>query len=202
MKKIENKVINRIYGKGRGWCFTPKSFLDLGARPSIDSVLSRLTAKGTIRRLARGLYDYPRRHPNIGLLSPSPEAVAKALAKRDATRLQPSGAYAANLLGLTEQVPAKIVFLTDGPTRRVKIGHQEIVLKTTTPRNMATAGKMSGTVIQALRHLGKENVFTEHIDHLGKTLTDDHKAQLARDIVYAPGWMHPILEAIARRIDA
>jgi hypothetical protein len=73
--------------------------------------------------------------------------VASALANRDATRLQPLGAYAANLLGLTEQVPAKVVFLTYGPERRINIGRQEIALKNTTPRNMAAAGKMIGTVI-------------------------------------------------------
>jgi hypothetical protein len=105
---------------------------------------SRLAAKGTIRRLARGLYEYPRMHPELGMLSPDIDQVAKALAGKDRICLQPSGAYATNLLGLSEQVPAKVVFLTDGPSRIVKIGRQEIQLRHTTTRNMAAAGRLSG----------------------------------------------------------
>ncbi len=202
MQSIENKILSRVYGKGRGWCFTPKTFLDLGSPQAIRIALHRLQKKQTIRRLARGLYDYPKKHPSLGLLSPSPEEIAKALSIRDATRLQASGAYAANLLGLTEQVPARIVFLTDGPARRVKIGRQEIVLKNTTPRNMATAGKISGTVFQALRHIGKTQISQRHVDHLRKIFTQDQKALLAKDRIYAPGWMHPIINAIVRNTDA
>ena len=117
MQTIEDKLRNRIYGSGRGSVFTPNDFLDLGGRDAVDKGLSRLTAKETIRRLARGLYEYPREHPEFGVLSPDIEKVAKALTGKDRIRLQPAGAYATNLLGLSEQVPAKVVFLTDGPSR-------------------------------------------------------------------------------------
>ena len=103
-----------------------------------------------------GLYDYPRQHPKLGELAPTPEQIAQALAGKEASRIQPSGAYAANLLGLTEQVPAQAIFLTDATTGRVRVGRQEIILNQTTPKNMATAGRVSGLVIQALRYLGKE----------------------------------------------
>ena len=122
----------------------PGDFLDLGSREAVDLALHRLAQKGTIRRLARGVYDFPKQHPVLGLFSPSADAVAKALAGRDRTRLQPAGAYAANALGLSEQVPAKAVFLTDGPSRTVKIGPTTIQLRRTTPRNMAAAGRLSG----------------------------------------------------------
>jgi hypothetical protein len=148
------------------------------------------------------LYDYPQQHPKIGLLAPDPDAIAKALANRDAIRLQSSGAYAANLLGLSEQVPARVVFLTDGPARRVKIGHREIILKSTTPRNMATAGRISGTVIQALRFMGRQQINETHVRHLAELLQEDDKAQLLEDRAYAPGWMHPIINAIAEGEDA
>lgn len=95
--------------------FTPRHFLDLAGRPAVTSALMRQTSAGTIRQLGRGLYDYPKLHQALGPLTPTPEALATALAGRDRVRLQPSGAYAANLLGLSEQVPAKVVFLTDGP---------------------------------------------------------------------------------------
>mgnify|MGYP001815140294 CR=1 FL=1 len=95
-----------------------------------------------IRQLARGLYDYPKIDPQLGSLQPSTDDIASALAGRDATRLQPSGAYAANLLGLSTQVPMKVVYLTDGRSRTVQVGKRQIILKHTTPRNMATAGKI------------------------------------------------------------
>jgi len=194
---VEKRIGSRVKDKGRGWCFTPKAFLDLGSPEAVRLALHRLEKRRAIRRLARGLYDSPRQHPTIGLLSPDPEQVANALAERDAARLQPSGAYAANLLGLSEQVPARIVFLTDGPARHVKIGHQEVVLKNTTPRNMATAGTISGTVIQALRYLGARQTDASQVAHLRQTLPASDRAQLKRDRVHAPGWMHRLLDAIA-----
>jgi hypothetical protein len=114
-----------------------------------------------IRQLARGLYVYPRTDRELGLLAPSSDEIAEALAGRDALRLLASGAYAANLLGLSTQVPLGIVFLTDGSSRKVQVGKRQFILKQTSPRNMATAGRISGMVIQALRHLGKEHVDEE-----------------------------------------
>src|SRR5579864_4463424 len=146
-QSIDAPILARIHGWGRGSVFVPGDFLGLGSREAVDLALHRLARKGTIRRLARGVYDFPKEHPVLGLLAPSADAVARALAGRDRTRLQPSGAYAANLLGLSEQVPAKAVFLTDGPSRRLKVGANEIILKRTTPRAMAAAGRMSGLVI-------------------------------------------------------
>jgi len=109
-QSIDSKVLSRIYGKKRGWVFTPIHFFDLGNRTAIDQSLGRLAKFGTIRRLARGLYDYPEKHTTLGYLPPNYERIAQALAGRDSLKIQPSGAYAANLLGLSEQVPAKIVF--------------------------------------------------------------------------------------------
>jgi len=163
----------------------------------VGMALTRLSRKGIIRQLARGLYDYPIDHPTFGRIPPSADAVAKALAARDATRLQPTGAYAANILGLSEQVPTRIVFLTDGPSRRVKFGQQEIVLKGTTPRNMATAGRKSGTVIQALRHIGRRNVNDKTLALLKRQLTKQDRAQLLKDLRYAPGWIADILRRLA-----
>ena len=97
------------------------------------SLYIALVQRKILRRLARGLYEYPREHPELGTLSPDIQKVAKALAGKDRIRLQPAGAYAANLLGLSEQVPAKAVFLTDGPSRTVKIGGQEIQLRRHNP---------------------------------------------------------------------
>ena len=197
MQSIEKRIGTRIQSKGQGACFTPNAFLDLGSPGAVRIALHRLEKRGIVRRLARGLYDFPKQHPSIGFLSPGPEEVVKALSERDASRMQPSGGYAANLIGLSEQIPARIVFLTDGPTRHVRIGRQEIILKNTTTRNMATAGRISGTVIQALRHLGASQIGNQHIAHLRHALVASEKAQLNQDRMYAPGWMHRLIDAIA-----
>jgi len=196
-QSIDSQVLARIHGKGKGAVVVPADFLDLGSRQAVGVALHRLTKNGTIRRLARGVYDFPKRHPVLGLLVPPPEAIARALAGRDRTRLQPAGAYAANTLGLSEQVPAKAVFLTDGPSRTVKIGPMTIELRQTTPRNMAAAGRLSGLVIHALRELGASHVTPERVAHLKRTLPAEKRRELLNDLTVAPAWMHPILRDLA-----
>jgi len=197
MQTLANKVVSKIKGSGKGIVFSPNLFADLGDARSVGMALSRLTADGTIRRLAHGLYDYPKTHPTLGVLLPSADAVAKALAGKDQLRLQPAGAYAANLLGLSDQVPLKVVFLTDGPSKKVRVGKQEIVLKRTTPRNMATAGKVSGVVIQALRHLGQEHVDDDVVARLRQRLGPDDKRWLQTHASLAPAWIAKIMRRVA-----
>lgn len=195
-QSIYNKVVSRIYGMRRGWVFTTTHFFDLGSRAAVAKALERLADTGTIRRLARGLYDYPEKHSVLGDLPANYERIAQALAGRDNLKIQPSGAYAANLLSLTEQVPARIVFLTDGSNRTVQVKNQKIVLKRTTPKNMATAGQVTGLVIQALRYLGKDYVNDKTIGMLKKRLTGDDKRQLMRDLRYAPAWIGSIFRQL------
>ncbi len=194
---IDHQILNAITALGHGAVFVPTDFLSLGSRQTVDTALHRLVRKGTIRRLARGIYDFPKEHPKIGKLQPSPEKIAEALVGRDCTRIQPTGAYAANILGLSEQVPAKVVFLTDGPTRTVKIGTATIQLRRTTPKNMAMAGRFSGLLVQALRELGKENITLERIEYLKRTIPLDTRQGLLKDIRFAPEWMHSIFKALA-----
>jgi hypothetical protein len=185
----DSKVLARIRGHGQGWVFTPAHLADLGTRNAIASAVKRFKANGTIRQLARGLYDYPLQDPVLGTIAPSADAIARALVVRDAIRLQPSGAYAANVLGLSEQVPSRIVFLTDGPTRKVKIGRREILLQHTTPRNMSTAGRKSGTLIQALRYLGQNQVDDKVLAILRRHIADADRIRIREDLRYAPAWI-------------
>jgi hypothetical protein len=196
-QSIDSQIVAAIARRGRGSVFVPTEFLELGSRETVDIVLHRLARKGTIRRLARGVYDFPKEHPALGALSPSADAVANALAGRDRTRIQSAGAYAANALGLTEQVPAKAVFLTDGPSRTVKIGPTTIQLRRTTAKNMETAGRLSGLLIQALRELGKEHVTEARREHLKRTLPINQRRELLKDLRLAPAWMHPIFRELA-----
>ncbi len=197
LKSTDSQILEAINVRGHGSVFVPTDFLDLGSREAVDIVLHRLVRKGTIRRLTRGIYDFPEEHPILGWILPSPEKIAEALVGRDRTRIQPTGAYAANILGLSEQVPAKVVFLTDGPSRTIKIGSLTIQLRRTTAKNMAMAGRLSGLLIQALRELGKENVTIERREHLKRILPVDKRRELLKDLRLAPEWMHPIFKELA-----
>ncbi len=204
MSKLDNnsysadkKILARIYGHKRGWVFTPDDFKGLGTRNAVASALKRHKQVGLIRQLARGLYDYPRMDDTLGALSASSDDIATALAGRDALRLQPSGAYAANLLGLSTQVPMKIVYLTDGRSRTVQVGQRQIILKQTSPRHMATAGRISGLVIQALRYLGPDHVDEAVIAKLDQRLDEAARKLLVKDIRYAPEWIAAIFRDLS-----
>ena len=192
----DSKVLERIRGHRRGWVFTPAHLADLGTRNAIGSALKRFKANGTIRQLTRGLYDHPIQDPVLGTVAPSADAIARALVVRDAIRLQPSGAYAANVLGLSEQVPSRIVFLTDGPARKVKIGKREILLQHTTPRNMATAGRKSGTLIQALRHLGQDQMNETVLAAIRRHISDADRPAILKDLRHAPAWIADLLRPL------
>lgn len=194
---IDAQVTQRLAQKGAGAVFTPADFLDLGSRNAVDLALSRRARAGTIRKLARGLYDTPRIDASLGSLAPSTDDVANALRDRDGARLQAAGAHAAHLLGLTDQVPVRAVFLTDGRSRTVRLGRRQIVLKHTTPKQMATAGRMSGTVIQALRWLGQRHVTPDTIAALRRRLSDADRQQLLQDIRYAPAWIAHVMRRVA-----
>lgn len=195
IESIESKILRRIVGKKKGWVFAPSHFLDLGNRAAVDQALSRLVRSGGIRRLARGLYDYPRKHPDFGDLPPNVDRITAALVEKDNLKIQPSGAYAANLLGLSDQVPAKIALLTDGSTRVVQVGNWHIMFKKTSPKNMATAGKISGLVFQALRFVGRENIDEVVIRKLNR-LPKKEKQILIADLRYAPAWMEKVIRRL------
>ncbi len=127
------------------------------------------------------------------------DKIASALSGKAGIRLQPTGAYAANLLGLSDQVPAKVIFLTDGRSKRVRLGKLDIVLKQTSPRNMATAGRVSGLVIQALRYLGKTHVKGDTVKRLDRKLSPDDRKQLSKDLAYAPAWIGDIMRRLSTK---
>ena len=194
---IDSKILTAIKKRGPGAVFVPVEFLEFGSREGIDVALHRLTKEGVIRRLARGLYDLPRKHQILGTLAPSAEAVAWAVAGRDRTRLQPAGANAANILGLTTHVPAKMVFLTDGPARTVRIGPMTIQLRRSTPKQMEGSGRLIGLLIQAFKDLGREHITSQRREHLKRTLPLEKRRGLLEDLRLAPTWMHPIIRELA-----
>ncbi len=180
-----------------GYVFTPDDLLACGTRAAVDQALTRLTRDGSVRRLARGLYDVPRVSARLGALTPTPEAVAEALARRGASRLQVAGARAANALGLSSQVPGRSVFITDGTARTRRFLGQTVELRRAVPRTLEGAGSTAGAVLQALRHLGQDLVTDAVVAHLASTLSPADKTALAGIAHAAPGWARPAVLAIA-----
>jgi uncharacterized protein DUF6088 len=137
MQSIEDKVISRIYGRGRGWAFTAADFSGKFKRTSVDWALSNLVKTDKIRRVCRGVYDYPKYSELLKQpLSPDFDQVAQALARKFNWRIQASGNAALNLLGLSTQVPGRIIYLSDGPDRSYKIGQSELHFKKEALKNI------------------------------------------------------------------
>lgn len=195
---IDSQIARLVQLSTSGTVFTPDAFALLGSRSAIDKALQRLVAREQLRRLSRGLYDKPRHDELLGTLWPSVDAVVQAVAGKDMLRTQPAGVYAANMLGLSEQVPAKVVFLTDGISRTVKAGPMQITFKRTTPRQMAAAGRLSGLLIQAFKSLGAPHITASRIERLRQNLPAAERARVLQDIALAPAWMRPFLREVAR----
>ncbi len=196
MKTIANSIYRRIIKKGRGWVFTPFDFQDLGSRESIDQTLSRLAKREKIRRVTQGVYDYPE----ISSFGPIPAdlfSVAQAIARSTQTKIQVSESYAANILGLSNQVPAKLILYTDGTRRVRQVGRQKIIFRQVTPKKLIGAGKITGLVFQSLRYFGKDRLNDKIISRLKKILKPEDKALLLKDKNTTPIWMQSAINQIA-----
>jgi len=172
MQTKHNQIVARIERLGLGKAFSAKDFLDIASRTMIDLTLASLAHSGKIRRIRRGLYDMPKINPALGgELSPDIDEAAQAIAQRQRWKIVPEGAWAANLLGLSTQVPAKIIYLTDGPNNEVLIGRRSIHFKHARPKTMAGLEGKFALVVQALCHLGKDGVGAHEIETLRRTLS-------------------------------
>ena len=199
MTPMADKIMKRVSAHGSGsWVCTPKDFLDLGSREAVDQALSRLVKAGELRRVGHGLYDMPR-FSNV-LNRPAPvdlDAAIAALARRDGVRIMTDGLVAANQLGLTNAVPAKISFVTDGHSRTVKIDGRTIQFRHAGPSVMQWAGRPAAPVVQALRWLGPDTTAdTRVLSTLSRHLPDDVKRDLLQNIRDLPGWALPLVRNI------
>lgn len=197
MRDLKQKILARVHATGRGGVFVSKDFLDLGGRAAVDQALSRLVKEGAIRRVGRGLFDYPRVNPKLGIeLSPEADKIAKAVGRRRRSRLQPSGAVAANSLGLTTQVPGREVYLTESSSGKVRFGKQTLNLKRVSPKAFTTRDKVTGPILQALHFLGKDGLNDEVLARLRGLLSEGDKKKLLRQSRYAVGWLSDAVKKI------
>ena len=197
MSTIQDNILERISKKGRGKVFTPKDFLDLGSRDSADQSLSRLVKGGEIQRLGRGLYHYPRVNERLGIpLVPELDEIAEALARQTGSRVVPSGAVAANRLGLSTQVPAKPVYLSDGRTRQVRIGGTLLQIRHAAPKELPAGSRTSAMVFQALRHLGQAAMDDRVVAQLRRALSAEQRRELLRDARYTTDWIAAVVRQV------
>ncbi len=200
MQTMRDQIVARIERLGEGKAFSAKDFLDIASRTTIDVTLAALTLDGKIRRVRRGLYDMPKVNPALGgTLSPDIDEAAHALARRQRWKIVPDGAWAANLLGLSTQVPAKIIYLTDGPNKEVPIGRRSIHFKHARPKAMAGLEGKFALVVQALRYLGKEGVGQREIDKLREALSPAEKRKLVKDTRFGVDWIYGVAKTIAEK---
>src|SRR6202047_1299780 len=193
MQTMRDQIVARIERLGEGKAFSAKDFLDIASRGTVDMALGSLARRGAIRRIRRGLYDMPRVNPRLGgKLSPDIGEAAQAIARRQRWKIVPEGAWAANLLGLSTQVPSKIIYLTDGPNNEVQIGRRSIHFKHARPKAMAGLEGKFALVVQALRHLGKESVGTREIETLRSKLSPQEKRRLLKDTRFGVDWIYHV----------
>ena len=198
MISMANKIMKRIFENASArWVCTPRDFLDIGSREAVDQALSRLVKAGRLRRVGRGLYDESRISGVLKRLAPVDlDAAIAAIARRDGIHVMPDGMVAANRLGLTNAVPAKPCYVTDGASRSVEIDGRNIRFRHASPSVMRWAGKASAPVVQALRWLGPAAADAQVASILKRRLPDAVKRDLAQYSCDLPGWALPLARSI------
>lgn len=190
---VENKIFESLKSRQKGVVIFVSDFSDYGSAESVKKALLRLNEKETIVRLAHGIYLYPKVDKELGILFPSTEDIALAIARRDKVRIIPTGVQALNKLGLSTQVPMKLVYLTDGGTRNIKVGKRTISFKNTSPKNLFMKGEISSMVIQALKTIGNSQLDDSTLLKIQNILKKEKKDNIINDAKLAPVWISKIL---------
>lgn len=192
-QSVEKQILRSIYNHKRGKIFFPTNFSKFGSSTAVRQALNRLEDKGILKRLARGIYLFPKKHKTLGILYPTLEQLAISIAKRDKARIIPIGLYALNKLGLSTQVPTNVVYLTDGSPRKIKVGAGSIKFKSASAKLFAIRNDKMILIIQALKYITKDNITKEIqkiiTDHLATINSED----LKHDIKLAPSWIRDFL---------
>jgi len=193
----EKSVIGRIYGSGRGRAFSQKDFADLGARKAIAMALMRLADRAIIRRVIRGIYDYPRQSKLLGKeMGPDIHQVAQALARKFGWRIQPSGATALNLIGLSTQVPGRYTYQSDGPHRTYPIGKTPLSFQKLALKEAGFRHEASSVIVQALKALGQAHITDETITIIRKWLPTGKRSDVLKDTRRVTGWVYEAIQRI------
>lgn len=202
MQPIEQRIVSRIYGRGRGWAFTKTDFVAEFGETNIHKALSNLASAGKIRRVCHGVYDYPRQSELFGRdLSPEIDQVARALARKFNWRIQPSGEAALNLLGLSTQVPGRWVYLSDGPSRDYRVGNGTLAFRKSPLKDAGFRYRESSLLVQALKALGKDHVDSAAIEKMRQGLDAKACERILKDARTATGWIYQVIKQVCRECE-
>ena len=197
MQSTENKVISRIYGKGRGWAFFKNDFVDLGSANTVDLVLHRLLKKGKIRRVIRGVYDYPKYSKLLEQdLSPDIDQVAQALARKHGWEIQISGNTALNVLGLSTQVPTKYLYFSDGKSKVYQIGNIELEFKKTALKDIGFKYPESVLVVQAIKALSIKKLTEKQKQTIFNYFRPEKHERILKDTKYTTSWVYEVIKSV------
>jgi hypothetical protein len=191
--QVKNKIALALKAYPKGSVLFVDDFLDYGTPESVKKALLRLKENEILVRLAHGIYLYPKTDKGLGVLFPSTEEIANAIARRDKARIVPTGVQALNKLGLSTQVPMKVVYLTDGAARTVKVGKRTITFKKTSPKNLLAKGEISGLAIQALKTIGQNKLDKKTTEKIQAILKKEKKENIINDAKLSPAWINKIL---------
>jgi len=199
MQSIENKIENRIRNSRRGKIFFQDDFAMFGTPGAIRLALSRIEKKGLLVRAAHGIYSYPRINKIEWIedkyILPSIDEIARAIAKRDKIRIVPTASHALNALGLSTQVPANVVYITDGTARRIKVGKGRGILfkHTSNTRNLAYKSELLMLIVSALHEIGEGKVTNEQLAIIKEHFSHITKKEFETDIKLIPLWIRKLL---------
>nr|WP_294991558.1 DUF6088 family protein [uncultured Sediminibacterium sp.] len=202
MESVQAQIKEEVTGKDGELVF-PEDFIRLGSTQAVLMALSRLVKEKELVRLAKGIYLRPKNDPRLGMILPSIEQIAHAVAEKDHVRIRPTGAYALNKLGISTQVPVKVVFLTDGHPKSIKIGKGRLIFKMTSPKRLAAKNDTVFLVSQALQALkgnieDNEPIYNKLLTALSQVPLDEIRS----DARYAPQSVTRILLKMADKIAA
>lgn len=194
-----DRIDNRLHQMLPGTIFFIQDLLDEGSPEAVRQQLTRLAKGETIKRLSQGIYLIPKKIGEYGFLLPTPDEIANALARRDKSRIIPTGEVALWKLGLSTQVPLNHVYLTDGPSRVIKIEERQgetkytITFKHASPKNFALKGKITSQVIPALKAIGQKNLTTEMAEKIESLVVREDMDDLKHDLSVAPAWIGKLI---------
>ena len=189
MQSIHSQLEDKILSLKKGAIVFVSDFAGFGTAENVKKVLLRLEKKQLLVRLAHGIYLYPKIDKELGILYPSTESIAEAIAKRDKIRIIPTGIYALQQLGISTQIPMNVIYLTDGAPRKIKVGKRTITFKKTVPKNLAIKNKILSNIVQGLKELGKENITDEVKQKINQALEKVPVKALKEEILNAPVWV-------------
>ena len=197
MQSIINKVLNRIYGRGKGWAFFKNDFADIGSTYAIEKSLIRLTNNGNIRRVLRGLYDYPKYSELLEKeLSPDIDQVAHALARKFGWKIQISGNTALNVIGLSTQIPTNYLYYSNGKNKTYKIGNVELEFKKATLKDIGMKYPESALLVRALKALGKKQLAKKQKDKIRNYFSKEKQKRILKDTQYTTSWVYETIKSI------